>query len=414
MAINATSLPFKEQAEFLRRKINLPTESWTDIYNAQHDWAFVVAGANRDAIVSSFREAIERVVNEGATLEQFRKDFDSIVTKTGWSYNGGRNWRSRVIYETNLNSSYQAGRYEQLMEVRNERPYWRYIHNDSVEHPRPLHVSWNGLILRWDNPWWKTHFPVNAWGCHCRVESLSERDMKRLGLTESEAPQTNYEERTIGQRSPGGPRVVRVPEGIDPGFEYTPGQSRLHAAVLTEKPTPDIPGSAGGPGLPNTRPADELPPPRKMPASSLLPSNLTEEQYADAFLKRFGATLDEPAIFRDVIGEALVVGKEMFTTSRTGELKANKNGRGQYMNLLAEALKAPDEVWVRMEWHFAQKKAVVRRRYISRITLPDSDVPALAVFEYGADGWSGVTTFANEFGDINDLRVGVRLYKRGK
>lgn len=414
MVINATSLQFKEQSEFLRRKINLPTEAWTDIYTAQHDWAFVVAGANRDALVADFRAAVEKVINEGATLESFRKDFDNIVAKNGWSYNGGRNWRSRVIYETNLNSSLMAGRYEQLMEARESRPYWRYVHNDSVERPRPLHVSWNGLILRWDHPFWKTHFPINAWGCHCRVESLSERDMKRLGLTVSEDPVIEYEERTIGQRSPGGPRTVRVPKGIDPGFEYTPGRSRLESAVPTESPNPPVKGSAGVPGLPNARSADELPPPRKMPASTLLPSNLSEEDYATAFLKRFGATLDEPAIFRDVIGEALVVGKEMFTTARTGELKANKNGRGQYMNLLADALQSPDEIWVRMEWHFAQQKAVVRRRYVSRIQLPDSDVPALAVFEYGADGWTGVTTFANEFGDINDLRVGVRLYRRDK
>jgi hypothetical protein len=43
----------QEQAEFFRRKLNLPTTSWTDIYTQEHDWAFVVAGANRDAIVST-------------------------------------------------------------------------------------------------------------------------------------------------------------------------------------------------------------------------------------------------------------------------------------------------------------------------------------------------------------------------
>jgi hypothetical protein len=31
--------------------------------------------------------------------------------------------------------------------------------------------------------------------------------------------------------------------------------------------------------------------------------------------------------------------------------------------LLADALKAPDEVWVRLEWQYALSKAVVRRRY---------------------------------------------------
>lgn len=412
MPVSAVDLPFQEQAEFFRRKLNLPTEHWADIYSREHDWAFVVAGANRNALVADFRAAVERIIHEGATLEDFRKEFDSIVQKHGWSYNGGRNWRSRVIYDTNLNSSYQAGRYEQLMAVRDQRPYWQYLHNDAVEHPRPLHESWDGLILRWDDPWWKTHFPVNAWGCQCRVQALSDYDLKVMGRTVDTAPPIKYVNVTIGKRSPMGPRTVRVPEGIDPGFEYTPGQSRLESATPTQKPQPPISGSSGGPGLPNTRPRSELPAPQQLPTSALLPDGLSATEYAQAFLEEFDATLEQPAIYQDVIGEALVVGKQMFTTARTGEIKADKNGRGKFMKLLAYALQSPDEIWVRIEWHNALKKAVVRRRYVTRFLLPDSDVPALAVFEYGSDGWTGVTTFTSEYADINDMRVGVRLYRR--
>jgi uncharacterized protein with gpF-like domain len=160
-------LPFTEQIEFFRRKLNLPTESWTDIYEAEHDWAFVVAGANRDALVADFREAVERAIADGATLEDFRADFDRIVATHGWSYNGSAGWRSRVIYETNLRSSYQAGRYAQLQE--GNWPYWEYVHADWVQHPRPLHLAWNGMVLRSDDSWWDTHFPPNGWGCQCTV-----------------------------------------------------------------------------------------------------------------------------------------------------------------------------------------------------------------------------------------------------
>ncbi|HDY6109681.1 TPA: hypothetical protein RQ786_006664, partial [Pseudomonas aeruginosa] len=51
MALRATSLPFAEQNQFFRRKLNLPTNAWTDIYTREHDYAFVVAGANRDDLV---------------------------------------------------------------------------------------------------------------------------------------------------------------------------------------------------------------------------------------------------------------------------------------------------------------------------------------------------------------------------
>ncbi|MGE1673770.1 phage minor head protein [Pseudomonas aeruginosa] len=67
------------------------------------------------------------------------------------------------------------------MAVREERPYWQYLHSDAVEHPRPKHESWNGLVLRWDDPWWQYHFPINAWGCQCSVRALSEDDLRRMG-----------------------------------------------------------------------------------------------------------------------------------------------------------------------------------------------------------------------------------------
>ncbi len=408
MAVNATSLPFSEQIGFFRRKLNLPTNAWTDIYGREHDWSFVVAGANRDDLVQDFRQAIDKVIAGGGTLEQFRKDFDTTVAKYGWSYNGGRNWRSRVIYDTNLYSSYSAGRYEQLMAVREERPYWQYIHNDSVEHPRPLHLSWNGLILRWDDPWWDAHFPINAWGCQCSVRALSEDDLKRMGKSGPDtAPPVVMQTLTIGQRSPDGPRTVTVPEGIDPGFEHTPGKSRLDSAVpLPRESDADI--AAPVPGLPNQRASDVLPDPRPFAVDRLLPAAMSDAAYAKKCLDAFGATFDEPAIMRDVVGDRLVIGKDMFTDRNTGQLNADKNGQGKYLPLITDTLQNPDEVWVRLEWLDALQKAVVRRRYLARFDIGEA-APAMAVVEIGTDGWAYTVSFSN---DADQLRQGIRLYQR--
>lgn len=227
------SLPFAEQIEFFKRKLNLPTEAWTDLWTAEHDWAFVVAGANRDALVADFRAAVQRAIEDGVTLEQFRKDFDTIVERHGWSYNGGRNWRSRVIYETNLNTSYAAGRYVQLQAA----PFWQYQHADWVTHPRHDHLAWDGLVLARDDPWWQTHYPPNGWGCQCSVRGLWPRDLRKLGKAgPDQAPDVRLVDREVGKNSPDGPRIVRVPEGIDPGFEYAPGASRQQWARRMQPP----------------------------------------------------------------------------------------------------------------------------------------------------------------------------------
>lgn len=218
------SLQFQQQLAFFRRKKNVLTERWTDVWQEAHDHAFMVAGANRIDLLLDLRDAVDRAIAGGSTLEDFRKDFDAIVARYGWTYNGGRNWRTRVIFETNLRTSYAAGRYEQLQRLKKVRPYWRYLHSDSVQHPRPLHLAWNGLVLHADNPWWNTHYPPNGWGCQCSVEALDDDDLRALGKSGPDtAPPVAMQEVTVGQRGPH-PMTVQTPAGVDPGFGYAPGR----------------------------------------------------------------------------------------------------------------------------------------------------------------------------------------------
>lgn len=415
MALSATSLPFAEQNQFFRRKLNLPTNAWTDIYTREHDYAFVVAGANRDDLVQDFRQAVEKAIADGTTLEAFRKDFDRIVAKYGWSYRGGRNWRSRVIYETNMRSSYMAGRYEQLMAVREDRPYWQYLHSDAVEHPREEHLAWNGMVLRWDDPWWQYHFPINAWGCQCSVRALSEDDLRRMGKSgPDQAPPIIWQTRTIGQNSPDGPRVVQVPLGVDPGFEYLPGQARLDSAIPQPRDSSPTPPTPPAPGLPNRLPADPLPAPRPVPASQLLPEDVTDATAVQRFLRPLGATLEQPAVFQDVVGQRLVVGREMFISPASGELLVQQPGLAKkWLLLAAETLRRPAEVWVRLDWVESLKKAVVRRRYLASLLVKGEPVPVQVVVEVDANGWAAAATTA-QAGEqpLTAYRQGVRLYRQ--
>ncbi|ANQ83695.1 hypothetical protein dqs_0619 [Azoarcus olearius] len=214
----ALSLPFAEQLQFFRRKLNLPTDTWQDIWQEAHDRAFVVAGATKADLLADLREAVDKAIATGTTLETFRKDFRRIVAQRGWTgwtgegSNAGEAWRTRVIYETNLRTSYAAGRYAQLTDpaLLAERPYWRYVHNDSVLSPRPLHKRWGDmrLTLRHDHPFWRTHFPPNGWGCRCRV-------------TAAVAPQAgDATEAPDGWNTAGGNGSL---PGIDKGWAYAPG-----------------------------------------------------------------------------------------------------------------------------------------------------------------------------------------------
>lgn len=219
------SLPFREQIDFLRAKV--PVADYAQVQGAMNDQAFVSAGANRVDLVADLLAIVTRAATEGTTLQEFREDYFAVLDNYGWEPDGGREWRARVIYETNLRTSYAAGRYAQLQAVKAERPFWVYNHSDAVETPRELHLLWNGLAIHADNPWWQSHYPPNGWGCCCFVTAYSLDELQRyLGKSgPDDAPASNV--RSIVFKG----QVVQVPEGIDPGWAYAPGRSVFEQQV---------------------------------------------------------------------------------------------------------------------------------------------------------------------------------------
>lgn len=216
-------LPFDEAVTFFRDKVNVPTERWNDLWQQQHDIGFMVAGATKAELIQDLRDSVDKAIAEGTTIDDFRKDFREIVAKHGWSYNGGEGWRTRVILDTNLRTSYMAGRYQQMRDpdVLAARPNWMYKHGDSVN-PRPEHLAWDGLVLPADDPWWDSHYPPNDWGCTCKVQSLSNRNLERMGKTVAAKPPDDGTYSWTDKRT--GIEYSDIPKGIGPGWAYPPGQ----------------------------------------------------------------------------------------------------------------------------------------------------------------------------------------------
>ena len=141
-----------------------------------------------------------------------------------------------------------------------------------------------------------------------------------------------------------------------------------------------------------------------------MPKGLTPDAQVERFLKTFGAKADAPAVFRDLAGDPLVIGRGMFEGAG-GQLRLPPGD----LLLLARAIREPDEIWARLDWLEDQKRAVFRKRYIAHFAVAGQAEPEVAVFETVSDGW---TSTAHEGAGADDLlaslRVGVRLYRRSK
>ncbi|QND45313.1 hypothetical protein HB780_06065 (plasmid) [Rhizobium lusitanum] len=410
----ADQLPFQEAIDFLRNKVNLPTKRWDDVMRQGQVRGFTVAGIARDDMLSDFMAALLTARTAGTGFNEFRKTFDEIVDRTGWKFNakGGTDeerheWRAGIIYRTNMRTSYMAGRWKQLTDpdVLKYRPYLQYVHSRAL-HPRLLHLHWDGLVLATIDPAWRYMFPPNGWGCGCDVKALSERDLKRLGKSgPDEAPDlTPYE--SVDPRT--GYPELRYP-GIDRGWDYNVGEEWLSGIVPTELRQPLAPADA----VPQQRSLPPLPPETKADPTEVLPADRGPDEYASAFLSRFGLQGDEKGYYRDPSGGIIAISKALFEQRMPDGtvvgLKSGKRGRGQYAALLADAIREPDEIWV--DWASVKSGIVLRRAYLKRVLLPDGKSLFLR-FEWTKAGWTAITGFDTTDSYIQGFRKGALLYRK--
>jgi uncharacterized protein with gpF-like domain len=178
----------------------------------------VVAGALKADLLADLAAAVDKAITQGTTLEEFRRDFRRIVAERGWhGWTGegtkkGEAWRTRVIFQTNMRTSYAAGRHAQLRD--GGFTFWVYRHGGSLE-PRLDHLSWDGVALPPDHPFWADHYPPNGWGCSCRAfGARTEAGIKRVGGTPGKALPDGWD--AIDPRT-------GAPAGIDKGWAYAPG-----------------------------------------------------------------------------------------------------------------------------------------------------------------------------------------------
>lgn len=146
-------------------------------------------------------------------------------------------YRLRTIYETNMQTVYNVGRYKQQRENSDARPFWQYT---AVldERTRPAHAALSGVVFRHDDPIWDRIYPPNGFNCRCRVRTLSQFRLDKEGLkVESSEGALSTQTVDAGVVSNTGEIVQRevtvwsgkdrfgkpVTFRTDPGWNYNPG-----------------------------------------------------------------------------------------------------------------------------------------------------------------------------------------------
>lgn len=191
----AATLAPKETVAYFRAKGQHIDWNWYETAADVHARSFTVAKAARVDVLTTIQTEVERAISQGVSQQEFIDTLSPRLKKLGWwgkqvivdsagnaeEVQLGSPRRLALIYNVNTRVAYNVGRYAQLMNSTDTHPFWQYVAvMDS--RTRPSHAALNGLVFRYDDPFWKTHYPPNGWNCRCRVRALSQERMNALGL----------------------------------------------------------------------------------------------------------------------------------------------------------------------------------------------------------------------------------------
>lgn len=181
-------LVFEEAVKYFGDKLPVTSEEFQQIAGKYKSHAFTVSGYSQVQILNKFHKVLLKSIEEGTTMEQFKKDMNNFLEDKG--YTGITNFQADNIYRTNLQTAYNVGHYTQMTDesVMKLRPYWLY---DAVNdrHTRPSHKAMDGRVFKADSPVWDTWYPPNGHRCRCGVTTLSKRQVQDRNLkVEQDAP----------------------------------------------------------------------------------------------------------------------------------------------------------------------------------------------------------------------------------
>lgn len=410
--------------------------SWdyTDVWRDANSHAFTVAKATTHDVLATIRSEVAKAIGPGQTFEAFKRALRPRLEALGWwgrqevldgdtgeltQVQLGSVRRLRTIFQTNVQTSYMAGRYKRLVDDAASRPYWRYVAVMDGR-TRPEHAALNGKVYRWDDPIWAVIWPPNGWGCRCRVVALTEAEFRSLGvplengagaIVELEVPigRTGETVKVQGVRytdERGRQKVFRP----DPGWDYNPGaawarfdRNGLAADGDGERSftSPADGVIRAAPGLQTWsdlgRPALSAPGVSRLPDPGLLPvapnRDLALRMLREALLPG-QATRSITTPVDDVI-----LRREWLP-----DVAADERARERFASYVVPTLEKPFEVWLT-----PYSDGSYRKRYLG---LFQGQKDLLVMVRENRDGslWWDVFDLAAAGSKVDRLRVGTLLF----
>jgi Phage Mu protein F like protein len=232
---------------FEERKLLQPSFRWQDVWQAEHQRAFAVAGVSREDVLAVFRDQLDAKFTEGTTLSEFAKAIrPALAAKGFWGdvevtdpatgetrVTRFDDRRLKLIYDVNVRQSYAAGKWDRYQSTKKQLPFVLYRTMDDGR-VRAEHAAWHNLVLPIDDPWVRSHWCPNGWRCRCVWVQLSQRGVERLQAAGQKLNFKAPADDLVPYINPYTGELKAVPRGVDPGFGADPVRNAGRDAALAE------------------------------------------------------------------------------------------------------------------------------------------------------------------------------------
>ncbi|WP_161946141.1 phage minor head protein [Desulfonatronum thiosulfatophilum] len=169
------SLPMRQALKYWAAKIVLDADDFYRLAEDLRGRAFTVGALARANMVNDVYSSLGRALEQGSSFGEWKKSIADVIQASGWDRR-----RAELIFRTNVQSAFQAGRWKQMQAVKRARPYWRYVSVQDAR-TRPSHAALHGKVFHADDTFWDTFYPPNGYQCRCTVQTLSERQVEQYG-----------------------------------------------------------------------------------------------------------------------------------------------------------------------------------------------------------------------------------------
>ncbi len=353
--------PPKDAIDHLRSKGYKLTFDYDELTKQAHHKAFTVAKVTRIDILHDIFNSFDKAISNGQTFKDFQKDIKPTLQKKGWwgekeiiNPSTGEikkikvdSHRLRNIYKTNMRVAYSKQRYDSKKKL-TLSVYWRYK-SALLENTRIDHRAAHGTVFHKDNPWWNTNYPPNGWGCVCKVQAYSKKQIEKKGWKVTDKADDNIASKD---------------------WDYNPADT----SKISKLSKINLDNSLASLSTVKSIRKDKY-------------KDLSEQELEDKFYK----TLDvkKGALFVDKVNDPMIIDNSLFTAA-SGHSKIKKQDRHLYLDEISETIKNPDEIYL----YFNEQKKTLEKKMFRYYKGEGGGQRAIQViFEYLEDKTQGVTAY---------------------